>query len=53
MVPLKEAVQRLPMSRRTVDRAIAEGRIKVKHFGTRVYVPVSEIARIERDGLPR
>jgi hypothetical protein len=53
MVPLKEAVQRLPMARRTVDRAIAEGRIKVKHFGRRVYVPISEIARIERDGLPR
>jgi hypothetical protein len=53
MVSLKQAVQRLPMARRTVDRAIAEGRIKVKHFGTRVYVPVSEIERIERDGLPR
>jgi hypothetical protein len=52
-LPLKEAVQRLPMARRTLDRAIAEGRIKVKRFGRRVYVPVSEIARIDRDGLPR
>ncbi|MBR0741205.1 helix-turn-helix domain-containing protein [Bradyrhizobium liaoningense] len=41
----KEAARELRLSLSTLDRAIKRGDLRVKKYGTRVLVPVSEVER--------
>lgn len=41
------------LSRDSVKRHVREGNIKVIRIGGRVLIPLSEVERIEREGIPR
>lgn len=45
---LTSAAQRLDMSRRTLERFVATGRVRVVRLGRTVRVPESEIQRLLR-----
>jgi Helix-turn-helix domain len=50
-VSIDEAAQRWGVSPFTIRRFIARGLLRTFNVGARKLVPVSEIARVERDGL--
>lgn len=48
----REFAQRHACSQRSVDYWIASGAVKVVRHGYRVFIPVSESARLTVEGLP-
>ncbi len=49
----KEAAARLDLSVRTIDYFVQNKVLNVVRFGMTVLIPVAEIERVEREGLPR
>ena len=49
--PLKQVARSFGTSYDSFFRAYKNGKIKVIRFGSRLFVPADEIARIQREGL--
>lgn len=49
--PLSEAARQLGVSRRTLERRIADGSVRCIRVGARVLLPDSEVRRIAEYGL--
>lgn len=50
---VENLVKRWGLSRWTISRRADEGFIRTVYFGSRRLVPADEVARIDRDGLPK
>ena len=51
MLSVGETAQRWGISTFSVKRRISEGYLKAIRIGSRVLIPLAEIARVEREGI--